>query len=122
MRRFDDYDAALKKAHVVLDAEERKAIIFEGVKSAAFVHRLEMIPDEGLLNEVAGLAEWPVVLIGAIPKPVHGCAAEILQTSMRTHQKYFSLRDPKTGQNGQPLRPGRQHDRGRRRQGNRGRQ
>jgi glycyl-tRNA synthetase beta chain len=56
-----------------------------------------MIPDEGLLNEVAGLAEWPVVLIGAIPEQFMDVPAEILQTSMRTHQKYFSLRDPKKG-------------------------
>jgi glycyl-tRNA synthetase beta chain len=97
VRRFEDYEAALKKAHVILDAEERKAIIFEGVKSAAFVHGLDMIPDEGLLNEVAGLAEWPVVLVGAIPQEFMDVPAEILQTSMRTHQKYFSLRDPKTG-------------------------
>ena len=76
---------------------ERKAIIFEGVKQAAFVHGLEMIPDEGLLDEVAGLAEWPVVLIGTIEDQFMDVPPEILQTSMRTHQKYFSLRDPKTG-------------------------
>ena len=97
VRRFDDYAAALKKAHVVLDAEERVAIIFEGVKQAAFIHGLEMIPDEGLLAEVAGLAEWPVVLIGVIESQFMDVPAEILQTSMRTHQKYFALRDPKTG-------------------------
>ena len=97
VKRFEDYEAALKKAHVILDAEERKAIIFGGVKSAAFVHGLEMIPDEGLLNEVAGLAEWPVVLTGTIPQEFMDVPAEILQTSMRTHQKYFSLRDPKSG-------------------------
>src|SRR6185437_8420121 len=66
VRRFEDYVAALKKAHVVLEADERAAIIFEGIKQAAFIHGLEMIPDEGLLAEVAGLAEWPVVLIGRI--------------------------------------------------------
>ncbi|HJR55788.1 MAG TPA: glycine--tRNA ligase subunit beta [Rhizomicrobium sp.] len=97
VRRFDDYEAALKKAHVILDAEERAAIIFEGVKSAAFVHGLEMIPDEGLLAEVSGLAEWPVVYVGSIENQFMAVPAEILQTSMRTHQKYFSLRDPKTG-------------------------
>ena len=96
-RRYDDYAAALKKAHVVLDAEERKAIIAEGVKQAAFVHGLEMIPDEGLLNEVSGLAEWPVILTGQIESQFMDVPAEILQTAMRTHQKYFSLRDPKTG-------------------------
>ena len=97
VRRFDDYAEKLHKAHVILDAEERKAIIFEGVKQAAFVHGLEMIPDEGLLDEVAGLAEWPVVLIGTIEDEFMDVPPEILQTSMRTHQKYFSLRDPKTG-------------------------
>ena len=96
-RRFEDYEAALKKAHVILDAEERAAIIFEGVKSAAFVHGLELIPDEGLLAEVSGLAEWPVVYVGSIEDQFMDVPPEILQTSMRTHQKYFALRDPKTG-------------------------
>jgi glycyl-tRNA synthetase beta chain len=97
VRRYDDYVEKLHKAHVILDAEQRKAIIFEAVKSAAFIHGLEMIPDEGLLDEVAGLAEWPVVLIGAIQNEFMDVPPEILQTSMRTHQKYFSLRDPGTG-------------------------
>jgi glycyl-tRNA synthetase beta chain len=97
VRRYDDYVEKLHKAHVILDAEQRKAIIFEAVKSAAFVHGLEMLPDEGLLDEVAGLAEWPVVLVGAIQNDFMDVPPEILQTSMRTHQKYFSLRDPKTG-------------------------
>src|SRR4051812_25351179 len=96
-KRFDDYAQKLKAAHVVLEAEERSAIIFEGVKQAAFVHGLEMIPDEGLLAEVCGLAEWPVVYVGTIQDEFMDVPAEILQTSMRTHQKYFSLRDPKTG-------------------------
>lgn len=97
VRRFDDYAAALKKNHVVLDAEERAAIIFEGIKQAAFIHGLELIPDEGLLAEVSGLAEWPVVLIGNIEDQFMDVPPEILQTAMRTHQKYFALRDPKTG-------------------------
>jgi glycyl-tRNA synthetase beta chain len=96
-KRFDDYAQKLKAAHVVLEAEERSAIIFEGIKQAAFVHGLEVIPDEGLLAEVSGLAEWPVVYIGTIPVEFMDVPPEILQTSMRTHQKYFSLRDPKTG-------------------------
>jgi glycyl-tRNA synthetase beta chain len=96
-KRFDDYAQKLKAAHVILEAEERIAVIFEGVKQAAFVHGLEMIPDEGLLAEVSGLAEWPVVYIGTIQDEFMDVPAEILQTSMRTHQKYFSLRDPKTG-------------------------
>jgi glycyl-tRNA synthetase beta chain len=96
-KRFDDYAQKLKAAHVVLEAEERAAIIFEGVKQAAFVHGLEMISDEGLLAEVSGLVEWPVVYVGTIPDEFMDVPAEILQTSMRTHQKYFSLRDPKSG-------------------------
>src|ERR1700744_5919256 len=96
-KRFDDYAQKLKAAHVVLEAEERSAIIFEGVKQAAFVHQLEMIPDEGLLAEVCGLAEWPVVYGGTSQADGREVPAEILQTSMRTHQKYFSLRDPRTG-------------------------
>ena len=97
VRHFDDYIAKLRAAHVVLDAEERKAIIFEELKEAAFVRGLELIPDEGLLDEVSGLAEWPVVLIGAIEDDFMDVPPEILQTSMRTHQKYFALCDPKTG-------------------------
>ena len=97
-KRFEDYEQKLRAAHVILDAEERAAIIFEGIKQAAFVHGLEMIPDEGLLAEVSGLAEYPVVLIGRIEDQFMDVPAEILQTSMRTHQKYFSLRDPKTQQ------------------------
>ena len=96
-RRFDDYAQKLKANHVVLEAEERAAIIFEGLKQAAFVHGLEMIPDEGLLAEVCGLAEWPTVYVGTIQDRFMDVPAEILQTSMRTHQKYFSLRDPRTG-------------------------
>jgi len=95
-RRFDDYAQKLKAAHVVLEAEERVAIIFDGIKQAAFVHGLEMIPDEGLLAEVSGLAEWPVVYVGTIQDEFMDVPAEILRTSMRTHQKYFSLREPKT--------------------------
>src|SRR6185437_14234762 len=97
VRRFEDYAAALKKAFVVLEADERAAIIFEGVKQAAFVHGLELIPDEGLLAEVAGLVEWPVIVTGTTEDQFMDVPPEVLQTSMRTHQKYFSLRNPKTG-------------------------
>jgi len=97
VRRFEDYEAALKKAHVVLDAAERAEIISNDLKQKAFALGLEPIEDIGLLNEVSGLAEWPVVLIGTIQDEFMDVPAEILQTSMRTHQKYSSLRDPKTG-------------------------
>ena len=95
-RRFEDYEAALKKAHVVLDATERAEIISNDLKQKAFALGLEPIEDIGLLAEVSGLAEWPVVLIGTIQDEFMDVPAEILQTSMRTHQKYFSLREPPT--------------------------
>src|SRR5476649_1463174 len=96
-KRFDDYVQKLRAGHVILEAEERAAIIFEGIKQAAFVHGLEMIPDEGLLAEVAGLAEYPTVLVGSIEDQFMDVPPEILQTAMRVHQKYFALRDPKSG-------------------------
>jgi glycyl-tRNA synthetase beta chain len=97
VRRFEDYAKALHDAHVVLDAAERKEIILQGAKQQAFALGLELIEDEGLLEEVTGLNEWPVVLIGKIEEQFMELPAEILQTSMRVHQKYFSLRDPKSG-------------------------
>lgn len=97
VRRFEDYEAALNKAYVVLDAAERAEIISHDLKQKAFALGLEPIEDAGLLAEVSGLAEWPTVLIGTIQDQFMDVPAEILQTSMRTHQKYFSLRDPKTG-------------------------
>lgn len=97
VRRFEDYEQKLHDAYVLIDPARRKEIIREDAKSQAFVHGLEPIEDEGLLDEVSGLAEWPVVLTGKIEDQFMDVPAEILQTSMRTHQKYFSTRDPKTG-------------------------
>ncbi len=97
VRRFEDYEQKLRAGHVILDAAERKETILHDAKQKAFALGLELIEDEGLLEEVAGLAEWPVVLIGTIEDQFMDVPPEILQTSMRTHQKYFSLRDPKTG-------------------------
>ena len=89
---FDDYEKTLKKAHVILSADERKEIILHDAKQQAFALGLELIEDEGLLNEVAGLAEWPVVLTGTIEDRFMDLPPEILQTSMRAHQKFFALR------------------------------
>lgn len=96
-RHFEDYEKKLRDAHVILDADERKEIIVHEARQKAFALGLELIEDQGLLEEVSGLAEWPVVLIGKIEDQFMDVPAEILQTSMRVHQKYFSLRDPKTG-------------------------
>ena len=97
MRHFEDYERTLRSAYVVLDADERKEIILHDVRQKAFALGLEPIEDEGLLNEVAGLAEWPVVLLGRIEDQFMDVPAEILRSAMRTHQKYFSLRDRTTG-------------------------
>jgi glycyl-tRNA synthetase beta chain len=94
---FADYQAKLMEAHVVVDGDKRKAIILNDAHEKAAALGLELIEDRGLLEEVSGLAEWPVVLIGTIEDQFMDVPQEILQTSMRTHQKYFSLRDKATG-------------------------
>src|SRR6185503_3619933 len=97
VRRFEDYEKKLRAAHVILDGAERREIILHEVRQKAFALGLELIEDEGLANEVMGLAEWPVVLLGHIDTAFMDVPPEILQTAMRTHQKYFALRDAKTG-------------------------
>jgi glycyl-tRNA synthetase beta chain len=96
VRRFDDYQESLMKAHVVLDPDERREIILHEAQQKVFALGLELIDDEGLLREVTGLAEWPVVLVGEIDPAFMDLPPEILRTSMRAHQKYFSLRKPET--------------------------
>jgi glycyl-tRNA synthetase beta chain len=98
VQNFDDYRAKLKKAHVVLDAAERAEHIREDAKNTAFAQGLEVVDDNGLLSEVAGLVEWPVVLMGDIAEDFLDLPPEVLQTSMREHQKFFSIKNPKTGQ------------------------
>jgi len=95
---FEDYAARLKRAHVILDPEERAAHIWNEAGQMAFAAGLELVEDKGLLAEVAGLVEWPVVLMGRIGEDFLGLPPEVLQTSMKEHQKFFSLRDPKSGQ------------------------
>ncbi len=94
---FDDYAARLKRAKVILSAEERAGHIWADAESAAFAQGLEVVEDRGLLAEVAGLAEWPVVLMGPIAEDFLELPAEVLQSSMREHQKFFSVRNPQTG-------------------------
>ncbi|MEL6452514.1 MAG: glycine--tRNA ligase subunit beta [Pseudomonadota bacterium] len=94
---FDDYARKLKRAHVVLDASERANAIWHDATNAAFASGLEVVEDAGLLAEVAGLVEWPVVLMGKIGSDFMGLPPEVLQTSMKEHQKFFSVRNPKTG-------------------------
>jgi glycyl-tRNA synthetase beta chain len=94
---FDDYRAKLRRAFVMLDSAEREAAIWHDATTQAFAQGLEVVPDATLLAEVGGLVEWPVVLMGAIDKAFLGLPPEVLQTSMREHQKFFSVRNPKTG-------------------------
>jgi len=90
---FEDYEAKLKRAKVVLNADERAEAIWSDATNQAFALGLEVVEDKGLLAEVAGLVEWPVVLLGEIGADFLGLPAEVLQTSMREHQKFFSVKD-----------------------------
>ena len=94
---FADYAAKLKRAYVMLNASDRAEHIRHDAEQMAFAAGLEMVADPGLLAEVAGLVEWPVVLMGSIEDRFLDLPAEVLQTSMREHQKFFSVKNPKTG-------------------------
>ncbi|WP_185802830.1 glycine--tRNA ligase subunit beta [Pontivivens nitratireducens] len=90
---FEDYASKLKRAHVILDAKERADIIWGEATNLAFAQGLEVVEDKGLLAEVAGLVEWPVPLMGSIGEQFLDLPPEVLQTSMKEHQKFFSVRD-----------------------------
>jgi glycyl-tRNA synthetase beta chain len=94
---FEDYEAKLKKAHVILRADERAETIWHDATNQAFASGLEVVEDKGLLAEVSGLVEWPVVLSGKIGEAFLGLPPEVLQTSMKEHQKFFSVRNPRSG-------------------------
>ncbi|MEO6341189.1 MAG: glycine--tRNA ligase subunit beta [Caulobacteraceae bacterium] len=94
---FADYEASLRSHYVVLDAEARKATILEGARHLCAAEGLELVEDEGLLDEVSGLAEWPTPVLGAMDPSFLDLPPEVIRTSMRTHQKYFAVRDPKSG-------------------------
>ncbi len=97
VRRFDDYVPALERAKVVLDADRRKDMILHDAKDLAFAQGLELVEDEGLLEEVAGLVEWPVVLMGSFDEAFLDIPPEVIRTTIRANQKCFVLRDPATG-------------------------
>ena len=94
---FADYAAKLRAARVILDPAERGSAIWHEATTLAFARGMEIVPDPALLDEVAGLVEWPVVLMGAIAPDFLHLPPEVLQTSMRAHQKFFSVRNPATG-------------------------
>jgi glycyl-tRNA synthetase beta chain len=96
-RSFAAYADALAQRYVVLDPAERRASIAEGARKVCAERGLEWVQDEGLLDEVTGLAEWPVPILGDMDPDFLDLPAEVIRTSMRTHQRYFAVRDPKTG-------------------------
>ncbi|WP_065751510.1 glycine--tRNA ligase subunit beta [Bradyrhizobium paxllaeri] len=97
VRRFEDYEAKLKAAKVVLDAQARKDIILEDAKELAFAQGFELVEDQVLADEVAGLVEWPVALMGSFEKEFLSIPDEVIRATIRNNQKCFVVRDPKTG-------------------------
>jgi glycyl-tRNA synthetase beta chain len=95
VRRFDDYATALERAKVVLDLDRRKDIIRADADNLAFAQGLSVIHDEGLLEEVAGLVEWPVVMMGSFDESFLDVPEEVIIATIRANQKCFCLRDGK---------------------------
>jgi glycyl-tRNA synthetase beta chain len=97
VRRFEDYEAKLKAAKVVLDPQARKDIILADAKQLAFAQGYELVEDPVLLDEVSGLVEWPVVLMGSFDAEFLSIPDEVIRTTIRNNQKCFVVRDPRTG-------------------------
>ncbi len=95
IKDVNDYIAKLKAAHVIADPEERKRLIREGLEKSAKDARGEVLPDEGLLEEVAYLVEYPVVLRGSFDKEFLDLPRDVVVNAMREHQRYFSIVDGK---------------------------
>jgi glycyl-tRNA synthetase beta chain len=97
VRRFEDYEAKLLDAKVVLDPERRKDAILTDAKQLAFAQGFELVEDQNLLDEVSGLVEWPVVLMGSFEPEFLKTPDEVIRATIRNNQKCFVVRDPKTG-------------------------
>jgi glycyl-tRNA synthetase beta chain len=97
VRRLDDWMVKLEAAHVVVDRERRKDIILNDAKDLALAQGLELVEDAGLLEEIAGLVEWPVVLLGEFEERFLDIPDEVIRATIRANQKCFVLKDPKTG-------------------------
>ncbi|HEY0293518.1 MAG TPA: glycine--tRNA ligase subunit beta, partial [Hansschlegelia sp.] len=97
VKRFEDYVDSLQKAHVVLDAERRRDIIRADARTLAQAQNLELVEDEALIDEVAGLVEWPVVLMGSFEQEFLEVPDEAIRATIRANQKCFVLSDPATG-------------------------
>src|SRR3978361_164924 len=97
VRRFDGYEAKLKAAKVVLDPQARKDIILADARTLAQAQGFELVEDQVLLDEVAGLVEWPVVLMGSFEKEFLSIPGEVIRATIRNNQKCFVVSDPRTG-------------------------
>jgi glycyl-tRNA synthetase beta chain len=96
-RTFEAYADGLATNFVVLDPDERKTRITEAARTLCFARNLELVEDEGLLDEVAGLTEWPTPILGDMDPAFLDLPPEVIRTSMRVHQRYFAVRDPAKG-------------------------
>jgi glycyl-tRNA synthetase beta chain len=105
VRRFDDYLSSLEKARVVLDADRRKQMILADARDRALAAGLELVEDEALLEEVAGLVEWPVVLMGSFDQAFLDIPPEVIRTTIRANQKCFVLRRPQEARSAPPVSP-----------------
>src|ERR1700754_5039732 len=97
VRRFEDYEAKLKAAKVILDPQARKDIILADAKELAFAQGFELVEDQVLLDEVSGLVEWPVVMMGSFEQEYLAIPGEVIRATIRNNQKCFVVSDPKTG-------------------------
>ncbi|MFN3685455.1 glycine--tRNA ligase subunit beta [Salinarimonas sp.] len=97
VRRLEDWASSLARAHVVVDAAQRRDVILHDARDLAFAQGLELVEDEGLLEEVAGLVEWPVVLMGRFEEDFLALPPEVIRATIRANQKCFVTRDRETG-------------------------
>ncbi|NBB52578.1 glycine--tRNA ligase subunit beta [Rhizobium sp. CRIBSB] len=97
VKDFSDYRARLEKQFVLLDVADRKLRILEAAKKVCAEKGLALVDDDGLLDEVAGLAEWPTPILGDMDPQFLTLPPEVIRLSMKVHQKYFAVRDPATG-------------------------
>jgi len=97
VRRFADYEAKLFDAKVVLDPQRRKDIILADAKTLAQAQNYELVEDAGLLDEVSGLVEWPVALMGSFDEAFLSIPGEVIRATIRANQKCFVVSDPATG-------------------------
>src|SRR4030088_649941 len=97
VRRFEDYQAKLQAAKVVLEPQGRKDIILADARTLAQAQNFELVEDQALLDEVAGLVEWPVVMLGSFEKEFLAIPDEVIRATIRTNMKCFVVNDPKSG-------------------------